>query len=46
MGVWQTFVVMGALYFFAMMLGAFGYRLPPPGWRPAGYVPARNNRSS
>jgi len=38
-GVWQTFVVMGALYFIAMMLGAFGYRLPPPAWLPAGYVP-------
>ena len=44
-GVWQTFVVMGMLYFFAMMLGAFGYRLPPSGWRPAGRVPvARNHR--
>ena len=43
-GVWQTFVVMGALYFISMMLGAFGYRLPPPGWQPAGYVPARNNQ--
>ena len=41
-GVWQTFIVMGALYFISMMLGAFGYRLPPPGWQPAGYVPARN----
>ena len=39
-GVWQTFVVLGALYLVAMMLGAFGYRLPPPGWQPAGYVPA------
>ena len=44
-GVWQTFVVMGALYFIAMMLGAFGYRLPPHGWKPAGYVPAaQDNR--
>ena len=43
-GVWQTFVVMGALYFISMMLGAFGYRLPRPGWQPAGYVPARNNQ--
>jgi MFS family permease len=42
-GVWQTFVVMGALYFVAMMLGAFGYRLPPLGWQPSGYVPAANN---
>jgi MFS family permease len=38
-GVWQTFAVMGALYFVSMMLGAFGYRLPPPGWKPAGYEP-------
>jgi MFS family permease len=43
-GVWQTFVVMGVLYFTSMMLGAFGYRLPPPGWQPAGYVPAANNK--
>jgi MFS family permease len=33
-GVWQTFIVMSALYFVAMMLGAFGYRLPPPDWQP------------
>ena len=43
-GVWQTFIVMGALYFISMMLGAFGYRLPPPGWQPAGYAPAANGR--
>jgi MFS family permease len=43
-GVWQTFVVMGVIYFIAMMLGAFGYRLPPSGWQPAGYVPAANNK--
>jgi len=41
-GVWQTFVVMGAVYFAAMMLGAFGYRLPPPGWTPAGWTPPRD----
>jgi MFS family permease len=33
-GVWQTFIVMGVLYFAAMMAGAFGYRIPPPGWSP------------
>jgi MFS family permease len=33
-GVAQTFVVLGAIYFVAMMAGAFGYRLPPPGWSP------------
>jgi MFS family permease len=33
-GVWQTFVTLGAIYFVSMMLGAFGYRLPPSGWQP------------
>ena len=33
-GVWETFVVMGVIYFTAMMVGAFGYRLPPAGWAP------------
>ena len=35
-GVWQTFLCLAAIYFMAMMIGAFGYRLPPPGWRPPG----------
>src|SRR5215831_13994268 len=38
-GVWQTFVTMGVIYFVAMMAGAFGYRLPAPGWQPAGWTP-------
>jgi len=38
--VWQTFVVMGGIYFVAMLLGAFGYRLPPPGW------PARRTQTA
>jgi MFS family permease len=38
-GVWQTFVTMGAIYFVAMMCGAFGYRIPAPGWQPAGWTP-------
>jgi MFS family permease len=38
-GVWQTFLVMGAIYFVFMMVGAFGYRLPPAGWRPEGWTP-------
>jgi len=38
-GVARTFIAMGAIYFVAMMCGAFGYRLPPPGWRPAGWAP-------
>jgi MFS family permease len=38
-GVWETFVTLGVVYFVAMMLGAFGYRLPAPGWQPAGWTP-------
>jgi MFS family permease len=33
-GVWQTFVVMAAIYFVFMMAGAFGYRIPPAGLAP------------
>jgi MFS family permease len=36
----QTLIVMGVLYFISMMAGAFGFRVPPPGWRPAGWTPA------
>jgi len=38
-GVAPTFLVLGVVYFIAMMAGAFGYRLPPPGWAPAGWTP-------
>jgi MFS family permease len=38
-GVWETFAVLGVIYFVAMMAGAFGYRLPAPGWTPAGWTP-------
>ncbi|HEY8197568.1 MAG TPA: OFA family MFS transporter [Gemmatimonadales bacterium] len=38
-GVWQTFVALGVIYFITMMAGAFGYRVPPPDWKPAGWTP-------
>lgn len=38
-GVWQTFLVMAAIYFIFMMAGAFGYRVPPAGWKPEGWEP-------
>jgi MFS family permease len=38
-GVWQTFVTMGAIYFVFMMVGAFAYRIPPLGWKPKGWTP-------
>lgn len=38
-GVWETFVVLGIIYFIAMMCGAFGYRIPAPGWKPENWTP-------
>jgi MFS family permease len=38
-GVAETFIVLGIVYFCFMMVGAAIVRLPPPGWVPAGYVP-------
>jgi MFS family permease len=38
-GVWETFATLGVIYFVAMLLGAFGYRVPPTGWKPAGWTP-------
>jgi MFS family permease len=38
-GVAKTFIAMGLIYFVAMICGAFGYRLPPPGWKPLGWTP-------
>jgi MFS family permease len=37
-GVWQTFVVMAVIYFVFMIGGALSYRVPPTGWKPAGWV--------
>ena len=44
-GVMETFLVMAALYFIFMMGGALSYRVPPTGWKPAGWTPpvAANN---
>jgi MFS family permease len=44
-GVWETFLVMAAIYFVFMMGGSFGYRLPPAGWRPEGWSPRANGSS-
>jgi len=45
-GVWQTFLVLGAVYFVAMMCGAFGYRIPAPGWAPTGWTPPKQSDNS
>ena len=44
-GAWQTFLTMGAIYFFFMMVGAFRYRLPPAGWQPEGWTPPSETKS-
>jgi MFS family permease len=38
-GVAETFFVLGAIYFLVMLIAAFSYRLPAPGWQPAGWTP-------
>jgi MFS family permease len=44
-GVWETFLAMAAIYFVFMMIGAFGYRLPPTGWRPEGWTPPSETKT-
>src|SRR5262249_44566837 len=43
-GVAQTFVVLGLVYFVAMLLGAMAFRLPPPGWSPPGWTPSADRK--
>jgi len=44
-GVAETFLALGAIYFCFMTVGAAIVRVPAPGWAPAGYVaPARPRR--
>jgi MFS family permease len=38
-GVWQTFLTLGLVYFVFMTIGAFAYRVSPAGWRPEGWTP-------
>ena len=38
-GAAQTFFTLGAVYFVVMLLAAFAYRVPAPGWQPAGWQP-------
>ncbi len=38
-GVAQTFVTLGFIYAIVMLIAAFSYRVPPAGWRPAGWTP-------
>ena len=42
-GVWQTFVVLAAIYAVFMLCGALGYRVPSVGWKPANWAPPAAN---
>ena len=37
-GVAETFFFIGVIYLLVMLIAAFSYRLPAPGWKPAGWV--------
>lgn len=45
-GVAETFVALGVLYFVVMLIAAFSYRIPAPGWLPAGWVPPDETQSN
>ena len=45
-GVAPTLVVMGALYFIVMSIGAFAFRIAPSGWRPSGWTPSTDTGSN
>jgi MFS family permease len=38
-GVSETFMTLGTIYLVAMLSGAFLFRVPVPGWAPAGWTP-------
>jgi MFS family permease len=38
-GVMETFVVMGVVYFISMVIGSLAIRIPPPDWKPEGWTP-------
>ena len=38
-GAWQTFLFIGLIYFVVMIIAALSYRIPPPNWKPEGWVP-------
>jgi len=45
-GVAETFLALAAIYFVFMMGGALSYRVPPTGWKPAGWTPPAPNANA
>lgn len=44
-GVAETFFAIGSIYLVVMVLAAFSYRLPAPGWLPKGWTPPAGDQS-
>lgn len=38
-----TFLTLGIVYFVVMILAAFAYRIPAPGWKPEGWEPEKKD---
>lgn len=45
MGVTETFVVLGIVYFIYMCIGALAVRIPAQGWQPKDWTPPANNNA-
>lgn len=45
-GAAATFVTLGIVYFFVMMIAAFSYRVPAKDWTPAGWTPPSEDASA
>lgn len=45
-GVASTLMAMGVIYLLVMSAGAFGFRVAPVGWKPAGWAPKAVDESS
>jgi MFS family permease len=45
-GIWQTFVALAVIYAVFMVCGSLGYRVPPTGWKPAGWNPPAASANS
>lgn len=45
-GVAQAFFTLGIIYFTVMMIAAFSYRIPAPGWIPEGWEPPDETESA
>jgi MFS family permease len=43
-GVAETFFAIGVIYLVVMLLAAFSYRIPAPGWAPAGWQPPTESK--